>query len=596
MINATSTATESTLPRPAGGNHPSPSTLRALDWLNFFLADVQSGVGPFLAIYLASNRWNEQSVGVALTVGGLAGIIANTPAGALVDRLRSKRAMIALGVFALSAGSLAIALHPSYASVMTSQILIGAASAVFAPVITAISLGIVGHKLFDRRQGRNQAFNSAGNVVAAILIGLIGFYISNRAIFFFVLALSIPTLLALSFIRPTEIDYDLARNLKDHKTDGPPAKVWDLLKNRPLLIFLVCAVLFHFANAAMLPLLGEDISRGKGRSSMAFMAACVITTQLVIALFANWTGRKAAAMGKKAPASGWFCCPSHPRHPLRPRPQRPASHLHPDSRRHRSLCLRCRFRPRHRRSHPRHRPIQSRPGRHRHRRRHRRLPQPGDRRRDCPPRRLFHRLSLPLCHCGRGIGHTLVSDARDFRTKFGAITFNSAMPRPNRIILDPAAPEDSTPLAALHTAVAAHLTQVHGQGPWSAPTSEKNILFAMRNGHVLIARDRTKIIATLRLNAKKPWAIDKSYFAKSRNPLYLLAMAVAPEHQRQGIGRQCLEEAARIARTLSADAIRLDAYDANAGAGKFYARCGYTEVGRATYRNAPLIYYELLLS
>src|ERR1035441_9334841 len=141
---------------------PSRRTLRGLDWLNFFLADVQTGVGPFLAIYLAGYRWNEESVGLALTVGGIAGILMQTPAGALVDRLRSKRALISAGTVALAAGALLIALAPTFWSVMSAQFLIGGTSSIFGPAICAVSLGIVGHHLFDRRQGRNQTFNSAG--------------------------------------------------------------------------------------------------------------------------------------------------------------------------------------------------------------------------------------------------------------------------------------------------------------------------------------------------------------------------------------------------------------------------------------------------
>jgi GNAT superfamily N-acetyltransferase len=169
------------------------------------------------------------------------------------------------------------------------------------------------------------------------------------------------------------------------------------------------------------------------------------------------------------------------------------------------------------------------------------------------------------------------------------------MPRSLRIVLDLAAPADAAELASLHTEVAAYLTEVHGRGPWSNETTEKGVLFAIRNSRVFVARRRGRIIATLRLAAKKPWAIDRSYFSRSSKPLYLLAMAIAPDVQRRGIGRKCLDEASRIARAWPADAIRLDAYDAAAGAGPFYARCGFTEVGRATYRNCPLIYYELLL-
>jgi predicted MFS family arabinose efflux permease len=278
---------------------PSARTLRGLDWLNFFLADVQTGVGPFLAIYLAGYKWNEESVGLALTVGGIAGILMQTPAGALVDRLRSKRTLIAVGVAALVAGALLIALLPTFWSVMSAQLLIGGTSSVFGPAICAISLGIVGHRLFDRREGRNQTFNSAGNVVAAVAMGLLGYFISNRSIFFFVVVCALPTILALLVIRPDEIDYGRARGAKEGDEDGKPAEAWVLLKDRPLLIFLACAVMFHFANAAMLPLLGEMLAQGKGRSSMLFMSACVVTTQFVVTLLASWSGRKAGSWGRK---------------------------------------------------------------------------------------------------------------------------------------------------------------------------------------------------------------------------------------------------------------------------------------------------------
>jgi predicted MFS family arabinose efflux permease len=273
--------------------------LRGLDWLNFLLADVQTGVGPFLAIYLAGYKWNEERVGLALTVGGIAGILMQTPAGAMVDFLRSKRALVGIGVTALAAGALLIALFPAFWPVMGAQILIGGTSSVFIPAICAMSLGIVGHAAFDARQGRNQTFNSAGNVTAAVLMGLLGYLVSNRSIFFFVVALALPTILVLLLIRPTEIDYEVARGANDGEKSGKAESVWMLFRDRPLVIFLVCAVMFHFANAAMLPLLGELLAKGQGRSSMLFMSACVVTTQFVITLLASWSGRKAGTWGRK---------------------------------------------------------------------------------------------------------------------------------------------------------------------------------------------------------------------------------------------------------------------------------------------------------
>jgi predicted MFS family arabinose efflux permease len=278
---------------------PSSGTLRGLDWLNFLLADVQTGVGPFLAIYLAGYKWNEQSVGLALTVGGIAGIVTQTPAGALVDYLRSKRALIGIGVAALAVGALLIALFPSFWPVMGAQVLIGGTSSVFLPAICAISLGIVGRAAFDRRQGRNQTFNSAGNVVAALSMGFLGYMVSNRSIFFFVTAFSVPTILVLHLIRPSEIDYEIARGATDGEKGGKAESFRMLLQDRTLVLFLLCAVMFHFANAAMLPLLGELLAKGRGRSSMLFMSACVVTTQLVVTMLASWSGRKAGTWGRK---------------------------------------------------------------------------------------------------------------------------------------------------------------------------------------------------------------------------------------------------------------------------------------------------------
>ncbi len=162
--------------------------------------------------------------------------------------------------------------------------------------------------------------------------------------------------------------------------------------------------------------------------------------------------------------------------------------------------------------------------------------------------------------------------------------------------LEPATSDLAPALAELHNAVAEHLTREHGTGPWSSKTSEKGVLQAMRTSRVFVAREGSSIVGTLRLAAKKPWAIDTGYFTACEKPLYLLAMAITPSRQRQGLGKKCIAAVAKFARAWPADALRLDAYDAPAGAGPFYARCDFTEVGRATYRNAPLIYYELLLN
>lgn len=154
---------------------------------------------------------------------------------------------------------------------------------------------------------------------------------------------------------------------------------------------------------------------------------------------------------------------------------------------------------------------------------------------------------------------------------------------------------DAPAIASLRTATAEHLTLLYGPGRWSTPAKERGVLRDIKTSQVLLARDGADIVATLRFSSKKPWAIDLAYFHTVPKALYLHDMAVLPSMQRQGIGRRFLRKAIAIARTWPGDAIRLDAYDADAGAGGFYARCGFREVGRVTYRNTPLIYFELLL-
>jgi len=164
-----------------------------------------------------------------------------------------------------------------------------------------------------------------------------------------------------------------------------------------------------------------------------------------------------------------------------------------------------------------------------------------------------------------------------------------------RIHLEPARADDLLALVELRTAVNERLATEFGEGYWCSRPTERGAAFQMRLGGVYVARWRGQLIATLTLSKRKPWAIDRGYFSSSRLPLYITGMAVQPRHQRKGVGRECLEEARRLALEQKSDAICLDAYDCPAGAGPFYAKCGYREVGRRVYRVAPLIYYEMAL-
>ena len=278
-------------------------SLHALEATNFFLADVQTGLGPFLAAYLAGAGWEPGRVGTALTVGGIITVVLQAPAGAVVDHLRSKRLILVLASAILAMGAVLLSSTAAPWAVYTSQVLIGAAGPFMGPTLAAITMGIVGVTFFDRQFGRNQSFNSAGNVACALLIAGMSHIFGNRAIFVTAGVLTIPAVLAIGAIRSKDIDYDLARG-GAVKLDGkevaarvPVMKT--LLGDRTLMVFLACAFLFHFANAAMLPQLGEMLSHGSRDSAAPFMSACIIVTQVVIMCFAPAIGRFANLHGRK---------------------------------------------------------------------------------------------------------------------------------------------------------------------------------------------------------------------------------------------------------------------------------------------------------
>jgi len=278
-------------------------SIHALEATNFFLADVQTGLGPFLAAYLAGAGWEPGRVGIALTVGGIITVALQAPAGAIVDQLRSKRLILFLASAVLAVGAVLLSITAAPWAVYTSQVLIGGAGPFLGPTLAAITMGIVGVTFFDRQFGKNQSFNSAGNVACALLIAGMSHWFGNRSIFITAAVLTIPTVLAIRAINSKDIDYDLARGGAievDGKEVAARASVMKtLLGDRTLLIFLGCAFLFHFANAAMLPELGEMLSHGSRASAAPFMSACIIVTQVVIMCFAPAIGRFANLHGRK---------------------------------------------------------------------------------------------------------------------------------------------------------------------------------------------------------------------------------------------------------------------------------------------------------
>jgi MFS family permease len=281
--------------------HPSRISLRALEVSNFFLADVQTGLGPFLAAYLVASHWSPSAALYALTVAGLVTVALQTPAGGIVDQARRKRLIVVAGLLVLGLGATLLAWKTTKLAVYSAQVLIGGAGPFLAPALAAITMGLVGQRGFDRQFGRNQAFNSAGNVAAALLILAVSHYLGNRAIFVTAVCLVAPTIIATLLIKPQEIDYELARGgcerIRDNQGLGYTLRL--LAQDRVLLLFLVCCFLFHFANAAMLPELGEMLSRNNAKAAVPFMTACVIVTQLIISFTAAWVGLQAHRHGRR---------------------------------------------------------------------------------------------------------------------------------------------------------------------------------------------------------------------------------------------------------------------------------------------------------
>ena len=278
---------------------------RALDALNFFLADVRDGLGPYLAIYLLTEqRWDEASIGIVMSVAALAGIFAQTPAGALIDRSTAKRALMVTAAVLVTLSCITLPLIHRFELVAATQAIAAAAGAIFAPAVAAVTLGIVGPRAFARRIGRNEAFNHAGNAVAAAIAGITAYSFGPIVVFWLLAAMAVASIFATLAIPAGAIDHRVARGLDDTtKLDGPrhdkPSGFQVLLTCRPLLIFAVATVAFHFSNAAMLPLVGQKLALVNRDLGTTLMSVCIIAAQMVMVPVAMLVGHKADVWGRK---------------------------------------------------------------------------------------------------------------------------------------------------------------------------------------------------------------------------------------------------------------------------------------------------------
>src|SRR3954452_1704045 len=290
------------IPRNPGGEppHPSAASQRGLDWFIFFVADVQTGFGPFIAVYLTSQKWTQVDIGLVLSIGGIVSLIAQIPGGLMVDAARSERLVAGVALVVIASSAAAYALLPVFPVVLSAAVMHALASCVLGPCIVAISLGLVGHGAIGERLGRNARFASVGNGIAAAAMGACGYLFSPRAVFIVTAAMLIPSLLALRSVRPTEIDPVLAHGgAPARKTQKAPADFASVLRKKPLLILAGCVMLFHMANAAMLPLMGSVLTMRSSEWATMLIAACIVVPQLVVAALSPWVGHHAQIWGRR---------------------------------------------------------------------------------------------------------------------------------------------------------------------------------------------------------------------------------------------------------------------------------------------------------
>ncbi|NOG71411.1 MFS transporter [Roseicella sp. DB1501] len=271
---------------------------RALDWLNFFLAEVQTGFGPFVAVYLTSQEWTEFEIGLALSVGTLTAMLSQVPAGALVDATRRKRLVAFSALLSLALSALIFAAWPDTLPVLGAEVLHGFASCILNPAVAAISLALVGQAALGERLGRNARYRAIGNGITAGLMGLVGTYLSGAAVFWLTAILTLPAMFALTRIRAA----DLAPR-EEEMQHAAAESGWKGLRNlvtdRGVLVFSACCALFALSNAAMLPLAGAEATARAGRMANLIIAACIVVPQLVTALISPWFGRLAAQRGRR---------------------------------------------------------------------------------------------------------------------------------------------------------------------------------------------------------------------------------------------------------------------------------------------------------
>lgn len=266
----------------------------------FFVADIQTGFGPFVAVFLTTQKWTQVDIGLVLTVSGLVSLVGQVPLGALVDAAKSLRLVAALALVAIGASALALALWPIFVVVMLTRVLHAAASCMLGVAMVAISLGLSGENGISERLGRNAAFASAGTGLAAAAMGACGVYLSTRAVFFLAAALAIPAFVTLWRINAAEIGpaSDAAKG-KPTNARSLAHGFGETIRTPAFAIFACCIMMFHLANAAMLPLAASMLTLRSSQAATVMVASAIVVPQIVMTVLSPWVGRWAQDWGRR---------------------------------------------------------------------------------------------------------------------------------------------------------------------------------------------------------------------------------------------------------------------------------------------------------
>jgi MFS family permease len=272
----------------------------SLDALNFLLADVRGALGPYLNVFLVTQKgWSQSSVGLVTTIAGLIGLAAQAPAGAAIDATRAKRGIVVLALAALALGAIVIFAAPRFWPVLAANTMLAVVGDVFGPAVAALTLGLFAQQQLVRRIGRNAAFDHAGNVTIALVAGAVGWLFGQHSVFLLVPVFAVLAAAAALSIPAAAIDHRRARGA-DPEGAAKEGSGWRvIIECQPLLVFSVCAMLFHFANAPLLPLVGQKLALANLHFATAMMSSCIIAAQFVMLPIAVFAGRAADLWGRK---------------------------------------------------------------------------------------------------------------------------------------------------------------------------------------------------------------------------------------------------------------------------------------------------------